>query len=340
MSVATQYYVATLLIYVGVDIIAAWGLNLQYGVAGVLNFGFIAFQAVGAYIAAVLTLGASSPSGYQEYIAGARLPFPVPLLAAGAAGAVLALVVGLVGLRRLRRDYQAMVLLVVALTLHDIVTSDASLFNGPSGLALVPKPLASAFHLSGYEVAYNWIFVGIVAVVAALVYFVVDRITGSPLGRTLRAMRENEDAVAALGRNTAALRLFVFAVGGAIAAVSGALLVEYISAWSPASWLFPETFSFLAAVIIGGSGNNLGVAVGAVLIPVGSLEAVRFIPSLGSARLAGSLQWIAAGVILLIFLWFWPRGLIPERRRRYPREMAPGTSSTVSATASGSAAER
>ena len=78
MSVAYQYYVVTLLVYFGVNAIACWTLNLQYGVSGVLNFAFILFQAAGAYITGVLTLGPSSGSGFQRYILGASLPFPLP----------------------------------------------------------------------------------------------------------------------------------------------------------------------------------------------------------------------------------------------------------------------
>ena len=85
MSVAWQFYISTVLIYLGVDVIACWGLNLQFGVAGLVNFAFIIFQAAGAYTAAVLTLGPAQPAsqgGFQQYVGGAHLPFPLPILAA------------------------------------------------------------------------------------------------------------------------------------------------------------------------------------------------------------------------------------------------------------------
>ncbi len=116
MSTATQYYVTILLIYLGIDAMACLGLNLQFGVTGLVNFGFILFQAAGAYTAAVLTLGPSSANGgYQQYIGGANVPFPLPILAAALVGGVLSLLVGFVGLRRLRTDYQAITLLAVSL---------------------------------------------------------------------------------------------------------------------------------------------------------------------------------------------------------------------------------
>ena len=110
----------------------------------------------------------------------------------------------------------------------------------------------------------------------------VHIITSSPLGRTLRAMRDNEQAAAALGKNVTGLRLLVFVVGGVIAGVSGAILVEFIPAWSPGSWLYPETFVYFTAVDPRSDpANNWGVMVGALLVPVGFLEATRFVPPIG-----------------------------------------------------------
>ena len=318
MSLAWQFYVSTLLIYVGVDVMAVWALNLQLGVAGVLNFAFIVFQAAGAYTAAVVTLGPASRTGFQHYIGGANWPFPLPVLAAAVVGALLALVIGLFSLRRLRNDYQAIVMLVVSLIATLIATNDVGLVNGSNGLSLVPKPLASVLGVSPYGIQYQWFFVGVTAVICVLAYWFINRITSSPLGRSLRAMRDNEPVAAALGKNVLWLRLLAMMAGGAVAAASGAILVVLITAWSPSSWLFPETFSYLAAVIIGGSGNNLGAMLGALLVPVGFLEAARFMPSFGNPNLVGALQWIVVGALLLIFLWFWPRGVIPERRRRFP----------------------
>jgi branched-chain amino acid transport system permease protein len=317
VSSAWQFYISSVLIYLGVDIMACWGLNLQFGYAGLVNFSFIVFQAAGAYTAAVLTLGRPGPASIQQYLGGAHWPFPLPVLAAGAVGALLAAGVGAIGLRRLRSDYEAMVMLVVSLIATSIATNQTNLVNGANGLDLVPKPLAGVLHVSA--LSYQWFYVAMTAVVCVLVFLLVTLITGSPLGRSLRAMRENERAAAALGRNVTGLRMLAFVVGGGIAGISGAILVMFISAWSPGSWLYPETFVFFTALIVGGSGNNMGAVVGALLVPVAFLEATRFLPQFGPPGFIDAVQWIAIGLLALVFLWFWPRGVVPERRRRFPR---------------------
>src|SRR5665213_2759138 len=126
-----------------------------------------------------------------------------------------------------------------------------------------------------------------------------------------------DTAAAALGKDVTRMRMFAFVVGGAIAAVSGAVLVQFIGAWAPGGWLYPETFVLLGAVIIGGRGNQLGSIVGALLLPVGFAEATRFLPPIGRPGLIDALQWVAIGLLILLFLWFRPQGIFPERRRTF-----------------------
>jgi ABC-type branched-subunit amino acid transport system permease subunit len=317
-----QFYVTTLLTYAGVDILAAWGLNLQFGTAGLLSFAFIVFQAAGAYTAGVLALGPPTDNaGFQHYIGGYSLPFPVPILAAIAVGALLAVPVGLVALRRLRSDYQAVALLVVSIIATTVASNEPHLFNGAAGISLVPHPLAD--QLGGDPLTYQWFYVAFTALVCVVAFFVVHRITRSPLGRAMRAMRDNEYAAAALAKNIIGLRLLAFAIGGAFGALSGAILVLFIGTWAPSAWLYPETFVFLAAIIIGGTNNSLGTVVGVLLVPIGFAEATRFLPEIGHPGLIEALQWIAIGLLFLIFLWFRPQGIVPERRNRYSRDGRP-----------------
>jgi branched-chain amino acid transport system permease protein len=307
-----------MLVYVGTAMIACLGLNLQLGETGVLNFAFIAFEAIGAYITGVLTLGPSSANGgFQHYVLGMHLPFPIPWIASMAAGGLLGALVGLITVRRLRGDYEAVVMLVLSLVAYYFVLSARGLFNGSNGLSLVPAPFASLLGSPLTSMTYRWFYVGLVAVGCLLTYLVVRGITGSPLGRTLRAVRENDAVVGALGRDVAKLRIMVLVVGGALAALAGAMVIQFIGAWSPGAWTYPETFTLFAAVIIGGRGNNLGVILGAVLVPGLILEGVIFLPNVGAPYLIAALQWIVIGVLMILFMWFRPQGIIPERRRSF-----------------------
>ncbi len=316
MSSGLQFYVTTLLVYACVDMMACWALNLQYGVTGLLNFAFILFQAAGAYTAAVLALPLQTANGgFQQYILGLGLPFPWTVLGAGLAGGVLALAIGLISLRKLRTDYEAVVMLVISIIATTVVSNFVPLFNGSAGVSLVPNPF-DGLHVD--PLAETWLYVGLAAVAALLTFAFAQRVTNSPFGRSLRAVRENEAAAAAVGKNVARLRLLMFVVGGVIAAMSGGVLVGFIGLWAPSAWLYPETLVIFAAVIIGGRGNNVGAAVGALLVPVAFNEATRFLPQVGNPALIDALQWVVIAVLILAFLWFRPQGIVPERRRVFP----------------------
>ncbi len=315
---AWSFYIGTLLIYFAVDALSAISLNLQFGYAGVVNFGYIVFQAAGAYAAAVVVLGKSAgPGSFQQYVFGAHLPFPLDLVVATLAGALLSLAVGLFSLRRMRRDYQAAMLLIVSLIALQVVSADVPLFNGANGLTGVGWPLGQIFGLSAP--ASPWVYAAWAVGIAIVVYVGVVWLSRSPWGRSLRAMRDHEDAASAMGLNITALRLQVFVIGGAIAGLSGGLLVEYIGAWSPGAWGYAETFVVFTAIFVGGVGNYKGVLLGTLLVPIIFLELPRFLPSIGYPGLTDSLQWVAIGLAWMLCLLFRPRGIIPERRARAKR---------------------
>ncbi len=333
MSDQMQFYISTLLIYLGIDIIGVLGLNLQFGVAGIINFAYIVFVAVGAYTAAVLTLGPDYPGNFQHYVFGAHVPFPLEIVAAGAVSGLLSLVVGAISLRRLRSDYQAMVMLVLSLIATLVATNATGLVNGPAGLATVPQPLFDVLGLP--QLQYQWVYLGWVAFLTLVVFLFVRGITNSPLGRTLRAMRDNERAAAALGKGVTGLRLLIFVVGGVIAGISGAVFVEFIQAWSPGSWLYPETFVFLAAILVGGTANNYGAMLGALLVPVAFLEATRFLPDILYHGFIEAIQWVCVGLLILVFLWFRPGGIFPERPGRFRRRTAEAPAAPAAAEPGG-----
>jgi len=312
------YYAINLLIYAAVDAMACLGLNQQFGVSGVTNFGFIIFQAAGGYAAAILALPPDTANGgFQSYLGGWQLPFPLPWLGAAAAGGLVALPFAFLFGRRLRGDFAAVGLLVTAVLLNLLVTNYRPFLNGDAGLSLIPTPLRGNNMFSVEPLSYEWGYtVGTIAL-CALAYLFVRRITESPYGRSLRAMRDNDAVADSLGKNLLSMRTAMLVTGGAIAGLSGGILVSYITTWSPAAWGYAETVVLFAAVIIGGAGNHVGAILGAILVPVGFEEVTRYIPSSNNLppNLIPSLEWVAIGVLIIVFLWARPQGILPERKR-------------------------
>ena len=312
------FYLINLLVYAAVDAMACLGLSQQFGVAGVTNFGFIIFQAAGGYTAAVLSLPHDSANGgFQSYMGGLNLPFPLPWIGAAVVGALIAVPFTFLVGRRLRGDFAAVGLLVTAVLLNLLVTNYRPLLNGDAGLSLIPTPLHGDNVFSVQSAGYQWAFAVLAIVLALAVYRFVRRITESPYGRSLRAMRDNDVVADSLGKNLLWLRTVMLVTGGAIAGLSGGILVTYVTTWSPAAWGYAETVVLFAAVIIGGAGNHLGAILGAILVPVGFEEITRFIPTSNNLppNLIPSLQWVAIGLLIVIFLWVRPQGILPERKR-------------------------
>src|SRR5450432_3159570 len=163
-----MYYVINLLVYGAVDAMACLGLSQQFGIAGVTNFGFIIFQAAGAYAAAILSLPPDTANGgFQSYLGGWSLPFPLPWIGAAVVGGLIAVPFTFLVGRRLRGDFAAVGLLVTAVLLNLLVMNYRPLFNGDAGVAVVPAPLTAGMFV-GTSNTYQWIFAagGIVAALA------------------------------------------------------------------------------------------------------------------------------------------------------------------------------
>jgi branched-chain amino acid transport system permease protein len=322
------YYITNLLVYAGVDALACLGLSQQFGVGGVTNFGFIIFQAAGAYTAGVLSLPPDSANGaFQKYVLGLNLPFPLPWIGAAVVGGLLAVPFAAIVGRRLRGDFAAVGLLVAAVMFNLLATNFVPLFNGAAGLSLVPSPLQGSF--DPQSAGYQWAYSAVAILLALAVYWFVTRITNSPYGRTLRAARDNDVVADSLGKNLRSLRTSSLVIGGAIAGLSGGVLVGFINLWDPQAWGYAETVVLFAAVIIGGLGNHRGAILGAILVPVAFEEATRYIPPVpGNPNLVPALQWVVIGCLILVFLWFRPQGILPEPRRklatRAPDDPLPG----------------
>jgi len=299
-------------------------------VTGVPNLAYIVFVASGAYTYAVLTVGPSSQfGGAESYIIGAKMPVVGALLIAVAVSGILGVLVGLTGLRRLRLDYQALALLIISFVAISLVGADGRIFNGLDGMSLIPGLLTPG------QATPSWEYVGIVAVACILTVLITRRLSEGPIGRTLRAVREDEDAALAIGKGVLQLRLMVQGVGAALAGLSGALLAGFIGGWSPSAWAYVETLALMTGIIVGGRGNNRGVLLGTVLVLGGLLQGVQYLPALpGRPGLADDLGWIIVGCGTIAFLFRRPQGLLPERRPRLlPAAQALSGPSAASVTA-------
>lgn len=320
---------ATGFMYVVIYAILSLGLNLQYGVTGIVNFTYYSFVAVGAYVAGVTSVGPAPSGSGETYILGWTLPFPIPIvlsaLMAGVLGGLLAVTV----FRRLRSDYLAITTLCAGTVAFDIVTNDTGLFNGPNGIYGISTPLASQFNVPPQNNYLVLIPIGLVLL--AIVWWVAHCIDRSPYGRTLRAIRDGRDAAEAFGKPTLRLQLGVMVLGCAIAGIGGALTVEFVGAFNPSAFETVETFIVYAAVILGGPGNNVGVMLGAVLIQGIIIQGSLYLPTIGAETLVPAIRNGVIGAMVILILYFRRSGVVPEQRPRLglPRRARAGASATL-----------
>ena len=296
---------------VAIFAILALALNLQWGYTGVFNFGIVAFFMVGAYTSALLTLDA--PGEFEDYVGGFSLPVPVGWLAGMGAAGALALLVGLPTLR-LRRDFLAIATIGVAEILRSAANSVPGLVNRGRGLNGIPRFLDEL--ASGAD--YRWVLLGIALVMLFVVYVVVWRATGSPWGRVLRAIRENEDTAKASGKDTVNFRMQSFVLGGMIMGLAGAIFAHRVGTIAPNAFsnLF-GTFLVWAMLMVGGSGNNRGAVLGALVVGFfwfGTPLIQEDLPDFLGTRVF-QIRQLVIGLLIVIFLLLRPQGLLPEERR-------------------------
>ena len=291
--------------------ILALGLNVQWGYGGVFNFGVVAFFMVGAYVSALLTIG--EPRSFESYIGGFDLPVIVGWFGGAAAGGVLALIVGLPTLR-LRADFLAIATIGVAAILRSVANSVDGLVNRGSGLRGIPRFMGGLVE-GGNE---RWVLLATTLLALAVVYAVVSRVTASPWGRVLRGIRENEDTVRASGKDTVNFRMQSFVLGGVIMGLAGAIWAHRFGSIAPNSFsdLF-GTFLVWTMLMVGGSGNNRGVLLGAVVVGLfwfGTPLIQEDLPDVLGARVF-MLRQLAVGLLIVLALLWRPQGLLAEELR-------------------------
>ena len=278
------------------------GLNLQFGHAGLVNFGPVAFFAVGGYTAAMLT--AEDPFG----AVGLGLAWPVGIVTAVLAAAALGVVLG-VSTLRLRDDFLAIVTLAVAEIIYDLIIAFRDYTGGSLGLNNVPRPIAGTTSAGDGAVLVSTIIV--FGALAVLFYGVFRRLSASPYGRVLRAIRADEQVTETLGKRVFRYKLAVFVYGAAIAGLAGALLVFYNGAASAGFFTINVTVIVWIGMLIGGAGSDRGV-IGGLAIIMGFQLFTRFlndeIPFVTQDQFA-SLRLVLVGLLLMVIIKYRPEGI-------------------------------
>ena len=315
------------LTFVAIYAVFALGLNVHWGYTGILNFGVMAFFLVGAYTAAIITKPPAS-SEFVEYIGGYGeklsflpflnsdewLPFLFGLATAAVVCGIVAFFVSIPALR-LREDYLAIVTIGIAELLRRITIEEQWLVNGTRGLPGIPRPLGGLVEPGDYR----FVLLGIVLAVLIIVYFAVERGIRSPWGRVLRALREDELTTAASGKNVFSFKSQSFVLGAMIMGIGGALYAYAFSALSSDTFShFFSTFLIWAMLIVGGSGNNKGVILGAYVVwgfwNITLLLQGYDMPGVIATRIPFIREFVV-GVLILLVLLLRPQGLMPEVRR-------------------------
>jgi branched-chain amino acid transport system permease protein len=288
------------------------GLNVQWGYTGTINFGVVGFFMIGAYASAVLTLDA--PGEFESYVGGWELPIPIGWLGGTIAAGIAALLVGLPTLR-LRADFLAIASIGVATIVRSIANTQHGLVNRARGLNGIPGFLEDQSRDAGWD--YDWVLLAMTLILLAFVYLVVRGATASPWGRVLRAIRENEDTARSVGKRTASYRVQSFVLGGAIMGLAGAIFAHRIGTIAPDSFDNFTTFLVWTMLIVGGSGNNRGVVLGALTVGFvwfGMPLIQEDLPDFLGTRVFIVRQF-AIGLLIVVFLLLRPQGLLAEEAR-------------------------
>jgi len=291
----------------GIYALMALGVNVIWGLAGMVNLGLVGFFAVGAYVSALSTLKLGVP------IAGGLL-----------AGALVASLVG-IGVAlitvRLRGDYLAIVTLGFAETIRIVASNAIWMTNGTDGISGIPGPYRGSLSPE----AFNLLYLAIVGTIVLVAYLWAERLRASPFGRVLRAIRDDEQVAAVAGKHVALFKVKAFAIGAAALGLAGALYGHYTSYIAPDIFVPLLTLYIKLALLSGGLGNNRGAVVGAFAV-VFLLESTRFIiplvPGVSAVQGAALREFLIAAM-LIVMLRYRPMGLIPERLPRIPVPSTP-----------------
>lgn len=293
-------YIGQVMLLVGLYILMGMGLNLEVGLAGLLDLGFVAFFAVGAYATALLT--ADSPHALASYTALPSLSYWAAMPIAVASSVVVGVLFGIPVLG-VRGDYLAVATMGLGEIVRVIVQSDmaAPLLGGAQGILQIPKP-----RIDGFELADPVQLFYLTLAASAVAAYFAWRLENSRLGRAWMAIRDDEDVAQALGINLVKVKLLAYGLGAAFAGLAGSIFAVMLTSVYPSSFQLLVSINVLALIIVGGMGSLPGVAVGAVAL-VGLPELLREF---------GEFRFLFYGVALVLMMRFKPEGLWPSATRR------------------------
>jgi len=292
----TAYLVAVGIVAL-IYMLLAIGLNLQYGYTGLINFGVVAFFAIGAYASALLTL-----QGWPLLPA-----FVVAMLAAAA----VAYPIGLLSLR-LSDDYLAVVTLGFSEVVRLVIQQEEWLTHGVQGLPGIPR----LFQSLGIGNLAEPATLAALALCNAAAIALMLHLVRSPYGRLIQAIRDDEVAVEAIGKDPRRLKVQVFMLGSGLAGLAGAFYAHFITYLSPDQFLPLVTFYVWIAMIIGGTGRTTGAVAGSLILMVfleGSRFARDWIPGVSEVQMA-SVRLALVGLALMLFTVYRPQGIMGPRQ--------------------------
>jgi branched-chain amino acid transport system permease protein len=286
-------FLSEVLTIVGLFVLMGLGLNIVVGFAGLLDLGYVAFFAIGAYTTAVLT---SPELGFFNLSFWGALPFAIFM------GVISGVLLGIPVLK-MRGDYLAIATLGFGEIIRILVLSDflRPWLGGAQGIGKIPKASIAGFEFAGPQQIYYLILVG-----CLLVAFVSYRLRDSRFGRAWMAVREDEDVAQAMGINLVTTKLLAFATGAAFSALSGAIFASKLGSVYPHSFNLMISINALCVIIVGGMGSIPGVIVGSIAL-VGLPELLR---EFADYRL------LVYGAALVAMMLLKPEGLWPEKARR------------------------
>jgi branched-chain amino acid transport system permease protein len=287
-------YVAHYLVMVGIYAILATSLNLLVGYSGIFSLAHAAIFGIGAYASALAALNLG-------------LGFWGGLLVAAVTGALAAALVGIPSLR-VAGDYYVVASFGLQVVIVTVFTEWTSVTNGHAGLPGIPRP-----RVFGWEIDSPFQYVVLALGLAALTYAICHRLTSSAFGRVLQAIRDDEIAAQAMGRNVVLVKIVVTSLSSGLGALGGSLYAHYITYVNPSSFTLHESIFIVSLVILGGSDRLAGPLVGAVIL-LAVPEALKFlhIPD----TVAAPMRQILYGALLILFMFVRPEGILGRARAR------------------------